>query len=357
MTLAIAAPPVLPWLPVIVPALTCRPWVPVRPVGPLVLFFLFVVPAALLLLLLPFEPDRSLLSTVSSVVLWPLGFEVGFVEVLSNKKQATNNVDEYMTIYNLTISKLWGNKKIKRSLIALGQVTQPMFMHTPRAQYAFSLQTLQRLRPKVGPVAAGWALAPFPFFGFLVSSSNTSMGAVAVPLPAGLSAACALHGGDTPIAGAIGIGGCEPIRAIGPMGTLPMGTLPMGTLPTGIVGAVGSGIVMGATGCSGVGIAAGVVMGATVGRTGATGGTVCGRTPARHRDCQRISPIDGELGGASGSFSGSLAASRSSGKVRSHMRRTSRNMAACHTCRGVECSEAQHGCKGKMRHISCPSRI
>lgn len=252
-------------------------------------------------------------------------------------------------------------KKIERSLIALGQVTQPVFMHTPRAEYAFSLQTLQSLRPKVG-----LALAPFPFFGFLLSSSGTSMGLVAVPLPAGLAAACALHGGDTPIAGAIGIGGCKPIGAIGPMGTLPMGTL-----PTGIVGAVGGGIIMGVTGCSGVGIAAGVVMGATcatgvgiavgvvmgatVGGTGATGGTVCGRTPARHRTCQRLSPnVDGELGGASGSFSGSLPASRSSGKVRSHMRRTSRNMAACHTCRGVECSEVQHGCKGKMRHISCP---
>ena len=251
-------------------------------------------------------------------------------------------------------------KKIERSLIALGQVTQPVFMHTPRAEYAFSLQTLQRLRPKVG-----LALAPFPFFGFLLSSSGTSMGLVAVPLPAGVAAACALHGGDTPIAGAIGIGGCKPIGAIGPMGTLPMGTL-----PTGIVGAVGGGIIMGATGCSGVGIAAGVVMGATcatgvgiavggvmggtVGGTGATGGTLCGRTPARHRTCQSSPNVDGELGGPSGSFSGSLPASRSSGKVRSHMRRTSRNMAACHTCRPVECSEVQHGCKGKMRHISCP---
>ena len=167
-------------------------------------------------------------------------------------------------------------------------------MHTPRAEYAISLQTLQRLRPKVG-----LALAPFPFFGFLLSSSGTSMGLVAVPLPAGVAAACALHGGDTPIAGAIGIGGCKPIGAIGPMGTLPMGTL-----PTGIVGAVGGGIIMGATGCSGVGIAAGVVMGATgatgvgiavggvmggtVGGTGATGGTLCGRTPARHRTCQEL---------------------------------------------------------------------
>ena len=245
-------------------------------------------------------------------------------------------------------------KKIERSLIALGQVTQPVFMHTPRAEYAFSLQTLQSLRPKVG-----LALAPFPFFGFLLSSSGTSMGLVAVPLPAGLAAACALHGGDTPIAGAIGIGGCKPIGAIGPMGTLPMGTL-----PTDIVGAVGGGIIMGATGCSGVGIAAGVVMGATcatgvgiavgvvmgatVGGTGATGGTVCGRTPARHRTCQRLSPnVDGELGGASGSFSGSLPASRSSGKVRSHMRRTSRNMAACHTCRGLSALKCNTAAKEK----------
>ena len=109
------------------------------------------------------------------MVLWPLGFEVGFVEVLSNKKQATNNVDEYMTIYNLTISKLWGNKKSKKIIDCIG----PSYAASVHAHPTGTVRLL--VADLATPETQGWASSSrvstgtFPIlwvFGLIVQHLN-----------------------------------------------------------------------------------------------------------------------------------------------------------------------------------------